>query len=942
MKFSESAASHPPDYLKKENENLRRQLEDLKTRYDLLKAESAVTNRTSREKQRKDKILENEQRLQAIFDHAAIGVLEADIEDRFIVVNNRVCEILGYSREELLAKKISDITAPEDLPKSTEMNAKLHAGEFDIFAYEKRYLTREGKRIWVYVTVSAIRDPQGKFSRAIGTVENISERKQAEIKLRESEERFSTIFQAMPIGISLISLSNGIIYDVNQTWLDLTGFSTKEEVVGKNSRELGLIPDADQFNHIIKEFQLSGNVRNAETSFISKEKTEHIVSLNLDMIQIKGEKYVFYTITDITDIKQSEAKIQELLRISERRTAELHAVIESMPDAVYIGTENGITQCNSRALEMLGAGSLEDLQYRIGELGNKFNIRWPDSNLPLSEEELQFTRALKGETVIEEVLGTNVHTGKDIYIRSANAPIIVKGEIMGAVAINSDITERKKIENEALARATEIEAILSCIADGVIVYDRKGRIVRSNSAVDEILPYSESEKDLTLPERVSRGHGLCTEDGRPLEPEEMPAYRAATHAETIKNNVLLIQGRPEPRWISVSAAPLFVCGKHTGGVVSMSDITQRRQALAALSESEEKFRSLFEHITEGVALHEVIYENGIPVNYKLIDSNPAFKEYTGIEVNKTNGALATELYGTEKLPYLKEYAEVAEVRKPYHFEAFFPEINRNFIINVISPKKGQFATVYEDITEQKRIEQEIKQKNEELTRFIYTVSHDLKSPLVTIQAFTSYLKEDIENGDKAAQQKDINYIQNAAGKMGRLLDELLELSRIGRKEKTKTEVPLKKVVQSAIDLVAGRIDKSKIRIKITGPPVMMYGHADRFVQLFQNLIDNAAKFMGEQQKPVIEIGSFVDEEKNNAVVMYVRDNGSGIDPRYGHKIFGLFEKLDNNTEGTGIGLALVQRIAEIHGGKVWFVSEGNDLGTTFYFTLEGTRIIKYN
>jgi PAS domain S-box-containing protein len=681
MKVSESPDSHLIDDLKKENENLRRQLEDLKARYDLRSQKNAATTDINPGKGRDEKILENEQRLQAIFDHAAIGIVEMDMEDRFIIVNNRVCEILEYSREELLTKKITDITAPDDVLKTIELNSRMHQGEFDIFAYEKRYLTRTGLPIWVYVTVSAIRDPHGKFLRSIGTIENISERKLAEIR------------------------------------------------------------------------------------------------------------------------------IQELLRISD-------------------------------------------------------------------------------------------------------------------------------------ARATEIEAILSCIADGVVVYDSQGRIVRSNSAVEAILHIPESEKGLTLQERVFRGYGAWTEDGHQLSSEEMPAYRATMYGETVKNKVLLIRRPSENRWISISAAPLIVSGKHTGGVVSMSDITGRRKALDALKESEERFRLLFENVTEGVALHEMIYEENIPVNYKIVDCNPAFTEHTGIDMNKARGTLATELYGTKTAPYLQEYAQVAESRIPYRFETFFPNMKRFFVINVVSPKKGQFATVFEDITEQKRIEQEINQKNEELTRFIYSVSHDLKSPLVTIQAFTSYLKEDIGSGDKDAQNKDINYIQNAADKMGKLLDELLELSRIGRKEKAKTEVPLKTVAESAVDLVAGRIGKNRIRIIFTGPPVMLYGHMQRFVQLYQNLIDNSAKFMGNQPEPFIEIGSYLDKKRNNAIILYVKDNGTGIDPRYTHRIFGLFEKLDNNTEGTGIGLALVRRIVEVHGGSVWFVSEGIDKGTTFYFTLEGTRIIK--
>jgi signal transduction histidine kinase len=324
------------------------------------------------------------------------------------------------------------------------------------------------------------------------------------------------------------------------------------------------------------------------------------------------------------------------------------------------------------------------------------------------------------------------------------------------------------------------------------------------------------------------------------------------------------------------------------------------------------------------------------VDFSIIDTNKAFIDHFG-DIESLKGKPAKELYLSKGLPVINEYFDVAKSGSPYKFEAS-PGANKHFIINVISPKRGQFATVFEDITEHKRNELEIRKKNEELTRFIYTVSHDLKSPLVTIKSFSNYLQEDIVNNDKEAQDRDLNFIRNAADKMARLLDELLELSRIGRKEKPKVSIPMEEVVQSATDLVAGRLEAKKIKVTVTGLPVMLYGHAQRFIQLFQNLIDNSAKFMGDQQYPFIEIGAFTGE--NNEVVMFVRDNGKGIDPRYHHKIFGLFEKMDVETEGTGIGLALVKRIVEVHGGSIWFISEDNGKGTTFYFTLEGTRIIK--
>lgn len=365
------------------------------------------------------------------------------------------------------------------------------------------------------------------------------------------------------------------------------------------------------------------------------------------------------------------------------------------------------------------------------------------------------------------------------------------------------------------------------------------------------------------------------------------------------------------------------------------DITDRRNTEKELAQSEEKFRTFYENITEGVALHELVYDTfNNPTDYRILDVNPAYPRHTGLGRDAARGRLATELYGTPDPPYLKEFVNVALTGEPFRFETYFPPMDKHFLISVIRPKHGQFATVFEDITERKKNEIELKKKNEELARFIYTVSHDLKSPLVTIKSFTSFLVEDIKKADTDAQERDIAYIQNAVDKMGHLLEELLELSRIGRKETMKKEVDAQQVINEALDLVAGRVSQRQIEVRVNCQGIRLWGDEQRFVQLYQNLIDNAAKFMGEQSHPLIEIGY---KESPNGIMMFVSDNGAGIDPRYKHKLFGLFEKLDTASEGTGIGLALAKRIVEVHGGHIWFESDGVGKGTCFYFTLDNIQ-----
>ena len=240
-----------------------------------------------------------------------------------------------------------------------------------------------------------------------------------------------------------------------------------------------------------------------------------------------------------------------------------------------------------------------------------------------------------------------------------------------------------------------------------------------------------------------------------------------------------------------------------------------------------------------------------------------------------------------------------------------------------------------DITARKLVEEALQKKNEEMERFTYAVSHDLKSPLVTIKTFLGYLKMDMEAQKLEKVAKDLGYISNAADKMELLLGELLELARVGKRMNSSVDVPMQEVVQEALALVAGQIAAKGAEIVATQEPVWLYGDRVRLVAIFQNLIDNAIKFLGNQPAPRVEIGI---ERAGGEVEIFVRDNGQGIDPKGQTKVFGLFEKLDMSTPGSGLGLALVRRIVELHGGKIRVESEGSGLGTTFRFTLAKTQI----
>ena len=240
-----------------------------------------------------------------------------------------------------------------------------------------------------------------------------------------------------------------------------------------------------------------------------------------------------------------------------------------------------------------------------------------------------------------------------------------------------------------------------------------------------------------------------------------------------------------------------------------------------------------------------------------------------------------------------------------------------------------YSALQSELAVSEGLVKELENKNAELERFTYTVSHDLKSPLITIRGFLGYLEKDALEGNIDRLRGDVQRIAGAAEKMQILLDELLELSRIGRLVNQPEKIPFETIAQEAVSLVEGRLSAGNIKVEIGSNLPTVFGDRARLVEVVQNLVDNAAKFMGNQANPKIEIGAHQDGER---VVIFVRDNGIGIESKYQEIIFGLFDKLNTSAEGTGVGLALVKRIIEVHNGKVW-VESAPGKGSTFYFTL---------
>ncbi len=232
--------------------------------------------------------------------------------------------------------------------------------------------------------------------------------------------------------------------------------------------------------------------------------------------------------------------------------------------------------------------------------------------------------------------------------------------------------------------------------------------------------------------------------------------------------------------------------------------------------------------------------------------------------------------------------------------------------------------------ERQQFVRDLEAKNAEMERFIYTVSHDLKSPLISIRGFLGMLEKDMAQGQESRMRHDMERIHAATGKMAELVEELLELSKVGRVSNEPQVVSMTALASDVVDQVAGLIAESGVEVAIDPHLPAAEGDRQRLLAMLQNLVENAIKYMGGQPRPRIDIGH---REQDGETVYQVRDNGMGIDPRYHDKIFGLFERLHTDVDGTGIGLALVKRIVEVHGGRIWVESEGEGRGSTFCFTL---------
>ena len=500
------------------------------------------------------------------------------------------------------------------------------------------------------------------------------------------------------------------------------------------------------------------------------------------------------------------------------------------------------------------------------------------------------------------------------------------------------LKERKRTE-EALA---QLAAIVESSDDAIIGKNLRGIVTTWNAGAEKIFGYSASEM---IGHSITR---LIPSDRREEEAKilgQIERGEGVRHFETVR-------ARKDGSTLDVSVTVSAIkdaAGKIVGASKVARDITQERRTDMALIASELRYRRLFETAKDGIL---ILAETGM-----VVDVNPFLITLLGFSHEEFLGKAIWELgffkdvwANSDKFEELKEKDYVRYEHLPLE-TIDGQKIEVEFISNVylVDGRKVIQCNI-RDVTARRKAEEALRQfnanleqrviertaqlevANKELEAFSYSVSHDLRAPLRAISGFSRIVLEDHSATLDADGVRYLQLVDKGAQQMGQLIDDLLTFSRTGRHPLTVKTVSTADIVNACLSDLQGMQENRHVNISIGELPDCE-ADASLLKQVWLNLLANALKYTRKRDPAVITIGS---RREGGTDSYFVQDNGAGFDMKYADKLFGVFQRLHlaDDYEGTGVGLALVQRIVQRHGGRVWTEAKV-DLGATFHFTLTG-------
>jgi PAS domain S-box-containing protein len=617
---------------------------------------------------------------------------------------------------------------------------------------------------------------------------------------------------------------------------------------------------------------------------------------------------------DMTHQKNTEKKLERSYNI-------LNSIVENSTDAIYLKSLDGkyITANSTMAKitgkplsKILGSDDWELFPSDAAEIMKKSDKKVIKQGKTFTFEERVFSH-IDGE--IRSYLTTKgPYRGHD-------------DSILGIFGIARDITYLKISEEKLKKSENQFRTLFETMIQGVVYQDENGKITAMNPAAERIMGYTlEDIQGRTSEDPIWQS---IYPDGTEFPGDQHPSMVALKTGKEVEDVVMGLNYPTKPgyTWLNIHAVPQFREGENKPYQVytTFTDITPQINAENELRSSEKQYHSLFNKMTEGFALHEIVLNNdGEPVDYRFIDINPAFEELTGLKKANIVGKLKSDVIPEDNVDWVNIYGKVALTGESIHFDMYSEALKRHYDILSFSPAQNQFAVLFTDITERKKVENELKKtmthlkrSNYELEQFAYVASHDLKEPLRMITSFLQLLQK--RYGNKLGDDADefIDFAVDGATRMNEMINDLLTYSRLS-KDLEFVDVDMNQVLEHVKQNLDVLIHENNAVIT-SDPLPTVNGDEVQMIQLLQNLIGNSIKYKDENA-PEIHISAYKNESE---WLFSVEDNGIGIEPEYRDRIFQIFKRLHGvgEYEGTGIGLAISKRIVERHGGKIWVDSE---------------------
>jgi len=726
---------------------------------------------------------------------------------------------------------------------------------------------------------------------------------QGELREREQAEdnllQFRKVMDETSDAIFLIDLESGHYIDFNKSAYESLGYSREELAQLSVINIAKHIPSLETWHERVELVREQGGLI-FETEYCRKDQTTFSVEVSARLLNYGERNIMVALVRDITQRKWIEKEREQLISELEIKNEESETLRRSL--ANIVGTFEFIEIIERILVEIRRVIPYDtasvwrvegNQQYIITGIDLPPEIEIPGTVLVVNENNSAYPLIMG---TLPYVLSNDVQAElKDFqaphdYVQSWLAiPLKTRGKIIGLIALDGKNRDQ----------FTEHHAELA------VTFGNQVAIALDNARL-----FSELQNELEERRKLIAELEIKNAESETLR--ESVAIVAATLEKSEAIDRILEQLE---RVVPFDSASVQLING------SMLEIVSMRGFEFSLSEADNRFE-----LNENEPAYPVIRENAPFVLYDDVQiSIPAFKEFPHQRIH-TWMAVPLRVKGQMIGIIALDGYQVGQFSER---DAQLAVTYANQVAIALENAR-LFSDLQAELSLRKKLILELENKNAELERFTYTVSHDLKSPLFTIRGFLGYLEQDAVYGNQVRLKSDIQRITDATDKMQRLLNELLELSRVGRLKNESTYFSLAELAREASELVQGRIMERGIAVHIDPNLPDVYGDRPRLMEVLQNLLDNAAKFMGDQKEPYIEIGR--DGDEDGKPIFYVRDNGMGIPLEHFERVFGLFNKLDPKTDGTGIGLALVKRIIEVNGGRIWVKSEVGK-GSTFFFAL---------